>query len=53
MPKHMVVVDDDYERIGVDLGAAQHITRPFHPLELVEKVKKVTLAHNMVKLRER
>jgi DNA-binding response OmpR family regulator len=31
--------EDIYERISVDLGAAQHITKPFHPLELVEKVK--------------
>jgi DNA-binding response OmpR family regulator len=28
-----------YERISVDLGAAQHITKPFHPLELVEHIK--------------
>ncbi len=28
-----------YERISVDLGAAKHLTKPFHPLELVEKVK--------------
>ncbi|QBD82762.1 response regulator [Ktedonosporobacter rubrisoli] len=28
-----------YERISVDLGAAQHMTKPFHPLELAEKVK--------------
>lgn len=28
-----------YERISVDLGAAEHITKPFHPLNLVEKIK--------------
>jgi len=28
-----------YERISADLGAAQHITKPFHPLELAERVK--------------
>ena len=31
-------VEDIYKRISLDLGAAQHITKPFHPLELVEKV---------------
>lgn len=31
--------EDIYERISVDVGAAQHITKPFHPLELAEKVK--------------
>ena len=31
--------EDIYERISVDIGAAQHITKPFHPLELAEKVK--------------
>lgn len=30
-----------YRRISVDLGAAQHLTKPFHPLELAEKVKGV------------
>ena len=28
-----------YERISLDLGAAVHITKPFHPLELVVKVQ--------------
>lgn len=28
-----------YERISADLGAAQHVTKPFHPLDLVEKIK--------------
>lgn len=28
-----------YERISVDLGASEHITKPFHPLALVEMVK--------------
>jgi DNA-binding response OmpR family regulator len=28
-----------YERISVDLGAAEHLTKPFHPLNLVERVK--------------
>jgi DNA-binding response OmpR family regulator len=28
-----------YERISLDLGAAVHITKPFHPLELVGKVQ--------------
>jgi len=28
-----------YERISADLGAANHLTKPFHPLDLVEKVK--------------
>ncbi len=32
-----------YERISADMGAAEHITKPFHPLELVERVK--TLLH--------
>ena len=32
-------VEDIYKRISVDLGAAQHMTKPFHPLELAERVK--------------
>jgi CheY-like chemotaxis protein len=28
-----------YERISIDLGVSDHITKPFHPLELVSKVQ--------------
>lgn len=28
-----------YQRISADVGAAQHITKPFHPMELAEKVE--------------
>jgi CheY-like chemotaxis protein len=31
--------EDIYERISVDLGAAVHMTKPFHPFNLLEKVK--------------
>jgi DNA-binding response OmpR family regulator len=31
--------EDIYEQISMDLGAAHHITKPFHPLELAERVK--------------
>jgi DNA-binding response OmpR family regulator len=32
-------VEDIYERISADVGATEHITKPFHPFELVERVK--------------
>ncbi len=32
--------EDIYARISFDLGA-EHVTKPFHPLELVEKVKRM------------
>jgi DNA-binding response OmpR family regulator len=32
--------EDIYARITTDLGAT-HVTKPFHPLELVEKVKRL------------
>ena|SRR5215467_6950742 len=32
-----------YERISADLGAANHVTKPFHPLDLVEKIKALLL----------
>ena len=28
-----------YERISVDLGAVDHITKLFHPLDVVEKIR--------------
>ena len=30
-----------YARISLDLGAAVHITKPFHPLDLVGKVQRL------------
>ena len=33
--------EEIYERISIDLGASEHITKPFHPLELVEKVREL------------
>ncbi len=37
-------VEDIYERISIDLGAAVHITKPFHPLELVGRVQELLQA---------
>ena len=31
--------EDIYQRISKDVGASLHITKPFHPLDLAEKVK--------------
>jgi len=31
--------EDIYQRVSVDLGAALHMTKPFHPVELAEKIK--------------
>ncbi len=31
--------EDIYQRISKDVGASEHITKPFHPLDLTEKVK--------------
>ncbi len=30
--------EDIYGRLSADLGAAEHITKPFHPLTLIERV---------------
>ena len=37
--------EEIYERISVDLGASGHITKPFHPLELLEKVHHALEPH--------
>lgn len=31
--------EDIYQRISIDLGAAAHLIKPFHPLELVDRVQ--------------
>ena len=31
--------EDIYRRISKDVGASGHITKPFHPLDLAERVK--------------
>lgn len=36
--------EDIYERISVDLGAAYHLKKPFHPFTLAEVVKALLLA---------
>jgi DNA-binding response OmpR family regulator len=33
--------EDIYKRISIDLGAVQHMTKPFHPLILAEKVRSI------------
>ncbi|WP_149400994.1 response regulator transcription factor [Dictyobacter arantiisoli] len=33
--------EDIYERISIDLGAVQHMTKPFHPLALAAKVQAI------------
>lgn len=39
--------EDIYQRISADVGATQHITKPFHPLEVVEKVKALLEAEDV------
>lgn len=34
-------VEDIYKRISDDLGVAKHITKPFHPMVLVECVRAI------------
>ena len=36
-----------YQRISADVGAAYHITKPFHPLEVVEQVKALLETENV------
>lgn len=36
--------EDIYERISRDLGVSEHLTKPFHPLELVEHVQAILQA---------
>ena len=36
-----------YQRISADVGADQHITKPFHPLAVVEKVKALLETENV------
>jgi CheY-like chemotaxis protein len=40
IPVIMMTAHDEeiYQRISHDLGVAQHITKPFHPLDLAERV---------------
>lgn len=34
-------IENIYKRISEDIGVSTHVTKPFHPIELVEKVQAV------------
>ncbi|WP_126548890.1 response regulator transcription factor [Dictyobacter kobayashii] len=43
IPVMMITAHDEdiYQRISTDLGVVQHMTKPFHPLALAEKVQSI------------